>query len=117
MILRNSGICPDCNEEIVSRFRHDFVKCKCGESFVDGGLSYLRRNRDLLDTSISTHGSFFTIREGFEWGTYGKNGDEELHYIKLKDISDNHLDNILKLELLDHIKELFEKEKEYRRDK
>lgn len=31
----------------------------------------------------------------FEWGTYGKNGDEPLRYIKLKDISDNHLDNII----------------------
>lgn len=34
-------------------------------------------------------------REIFQWGTYGKNGDEPLRFIKLKDISDNHLDNII----------------------
>lgn len=35
------------------------------------------------------------FREIFEWGTYGKNGNEPLRFIKLKDISDNHLDNII----------------------
>lgn len=35
------------------------------------------------------------IREIFQWGTYGKSGNEPLKYIYLKDISDNHLMNII----------------------
>ena len=35
------------------------------------------------------------LRETIEWGTYGKNGDESLKKIKVKDISDDHLKNII----------------------
>lgn len=34
--------CLDCLDVIESTHRHDFVRCKCGESFVDGGDAYLR---------------------------------------------------------------------------
>ena len=34
--------CPECSEEIYSNSRHDFVSCKCRDSFVDGGFDYLR---------------------------------------------------------------------------
>ena len=34
--------CLLCKDIIVSNHRHDFVKCTCGESFVDGGYDYLR---------------------------------------------------------------------------
>jgi hypothetical protein len=42
-ILRNRVRCLECNEIIESHTRHDFVKCKCGNIAVDGGLAYLRR--------------------------------------------------------------------------
>lgn len=32
-----------CGEQLESKFRHDFVRCKCGRSFVDGGDAYSRR--------------------------------------------------------------------------
>lgn len=35
------------------------------------------------------------LRETFEWGTFGKNSDEELRSIVLKDISDSHLLHII----------------------
>lgn len=35
------------------------------------------------------------IRESFQWGTYGKLGNEPLKHILLKDISDGHLKNII----------------------
>jgi hypothetical protein len=35
------------------------------------------------------------LRDIFQWGTYGKSGNEPLRYIYLKDISDNHLVNII----------------------
>ena len=34
--------CLDCEDIIESKHRHDFVKCKCGNSFLDGGDDYIR---------------------------------------------------------------------------
>jgi hypothetical protein len=31
-----------CGELLESRTVHDFVECKCGKSFVDGGDEYMR---------------------------------------------------------------------------
>lgn len=42
-ILTNSIRCNHCDDEIESVHRHDFVPCKCGKVFVDGGKDYLRR--------------------------------------------------------------------------
>jgi hypothetical protein len=43
MIVQNAVICNKCDDFIVSKHRHDFVTCKCGNVSVDGGQSYLRR--------------------------------------------------------------------------
>jgi len=54
-ILRNSAICGVCSDEVVSRYRWDFVICSCGNVAVDGGNDYLRRvfgDGDFTDTSI-----------------------------------------------------------------
>ena len=42
-IIRNMAKCALCGDIIESKFRHDFVRCKCGAIFVDGGKDYLRR--------------------------------------------------------------------------
>jgi hypothetical protein len=34
--------CLDCEDILESKHRHDFVKCKCGNSFIDGGDDYFR---------------------------------------------------------------------------
>ena len=34
--------CLICNEVIESKYTHDFVSCKCGGCFVDGGKEYFR---------------------------------------------------------------------------
>lgn len=39
----NKAQCALCDDVIESTHRHDFVSCKCGEIFVDGGKAYLRR--------------------------------------------------------------------------
>ena len=39
--------CSYCDDIIQSMFRHDFVKCRCGKSFVDGGGVYLRMGGSL----------------------------------------------------------------------
>lgn len=42
-IIRNMAKCFLCGDIIESKHRHDFVRCKCGAIFVDGGIDYLRR--------------------------------------------------------------------------
>jgi hypothetical protein len=34
--------CLDCEDIIESKHRHNFVRCGCGNSFLDGGDSYIR---------------------------------------------------------------------------
>lgn len=54
MIVQNAVICNKCDDFIVSKNRHDFVECKCGNIFVDGGQEYLRRGgHGLTDRSYS----------------------------------------------------------------
>ncbi len=48
----NKAQCRLCKDIIVSTHRHDFVSCKCGEIFVDGGLDYLRRGAKDLNNIV-----------------------------------------------------------------
>jgi hypothetical protein len=51
-LIRNAAQCKKCGDLIVSKHRHDFVKCECGAIAVDGGLSYIRRvgnHEDMID--------------------------------------------------------------------
>jgi hypothetical protein len=49
-ITRNAARCLNCNEVIESKYRHDFVTCKCGRLSVDGGLDYLKRTGDFKNS-------------------------------------------------------------------
>ena len=40
---RNRVRCKKCKDVIESLSVHDFVRCKCGACFVDGGTDYKRR--------------------------------------------------------------------------
>lgn len=42
-IIRNMVRCDHCGDIIESKYRHDYVVCKCGCCSVDGGHDYLRR--------------------------------------------------------------------------
>lgn len=42
-LIKNSARCRKCGDVITSKYRHDFVSCKCGAIFVDGGLAYVRQ--------------------------------------------------------------------------
>lgn len=53
-IIRNSAKCKLCDDEIESTHRHDFVSCKCGEIFVDGGKDYRRHGAKNLANRINT---------------------------------------------------------------
>lgn len=43
VLTLNSAKCLVCGDILVSRYRHDFVSCRCGNLAVDGGLDYERR--------------------------------------------------------------------------
>jgi hypothetical protein len=45
-IIVNKARCRNCKTIIESKTVHDFVECKCGKIFVDGGKDYLRRGGD-----------------------------------------------------------------------
>jgi hypothetical protein len=73
------------------------------EYMVDGGLEYLRRNvhneAPYEELSITDEASFEQIRESMHWGTYGKHGDQPLHYVTVSRMSDAHIEAIIKLKM------------------
>lgn len=44
----SKAICASCGDVLESKHRHDFQKCKCGQSFLDGGDDYIRGGGYLL---------------------------------------------------------------------
>ena len=53
-IIENSAKCLKCGDKIVSKHRHYYVTCSCGNVSVDGGLDYCRRSFKEMDTWIDT---------------------------------------------------------------
>ena len=99
-LIHNSVTCLECGETLISRFTHDYNMCSCPQkTFVDGGFSYGRYGGKDLD-KVQTNYLYDDepheiIREYFERGGRGKNGDEELQYVKLKDVDDSWLQAII----------------------
>lgn len=52
-ITRNRCQCNVCKDTIESTHRHDWVQCRCGRIFTDGGKDYIRRGcqdpSDIID--------------------------------------------------------------------
>lgn len=93
-------ITPD-GTKLQSYHRHDYKTHtdKNGEEYmIDGGLDYVR-------TSVNKEpANHFRItmawphpvrRESFHWGSYGKQGNEPLHWIALKDMEPDHIKAVL----------------------
>ena len=53
-IIENSAKCLKCGDKIISKHRHDYITCSCGNVSVDGGLDYCRRSFKEMDTWIDT---------------------------------------------------------------
>ena len=123
-LLYNCILTPD-GTALVSRHRHDYASYVDDnkETYVnDGGLDYLRRSinkEPYIDMSVYDTDDFETIRLYFERGGYGKNGDEPLHYIKLKNMSDDHIQAVIDYETERGGKfiEIYKKEQKYRKKK
>jgi hypothetical protein len=59
-----------CGDVIESKHRHDFVKCTCGHSFLDGGDDYTRWGGRLIFTDYIDEDTFdddsFLADDGME---------------------------------------------------
>lgn len=96
-ILQNAIRTPD-GTILVSKHRHDYVTHldKNGELYMtDGGTEYIKRSVNTIPATdlnivIGSDG-FAQIREKLLRDSKGKNGDEPLKYILLKDMEDEHI--------------------------
>ncbi len=50
----NIAKCAQCKSIIRSKHVHDFVRCKCGAIFIDGGEEYYRRDGLVEDFATMT---------------------------------------------------------------
>lgn len=101
-ILFNAIKTPD-GTILSSKHRHDYVAyedTQTGELYgVDGGADYFRRIgnvSDCEDLSITSLTPFSDIRERFHWGSRGVNGDEPIKMLRLSNLTNKHIEAILK---------------------
>lgn len=125
-LLVNRIITPD-GTGLISKHTHDYVTYidKNGlEYMVDGGIDYLRRNihkeQPFIEASLYSTDSIEELREYIYRGTRGEDGRQPLKYIKLKDIDDKWLKNIISYERKHRPNnvylEVYKRERKYRRD-
>lgn len=92
---------------LVSEHQHHYnsYKFKSGESVaVDGGTAYTRRSfstksnygTDWMEWCLDSEEPFYTIKNRLLWGTRGKDGKQQLKYVRLVTCETDHLENILK---------------------
>lgn len=106
-----------------SKHRYDFVQDDDG-NFLDGGIAEynmrfggpetVKNWENLCVYSTDPHEK---KREFFYWGTYGKNGDNLVKYVLLKDLDTDHVEAIIETQwhLPEHIKDMFIDEIEFRK--
>ena len=82
--------------------RHDYkthLDAKTGETYmVDGGLDYCRGTINKVpaeDLCVYVGDDFNHIRAAFSWGTRGKDGQQPLKYVPMKDLDTDHIQAIL----------------------
>ena len=102
-----------------SRHRHDFNSYRDANGniyVVDGGLDYLRRSQDdYIELSVPITAPFEDIRQAFEWGSYGIDGNQPISYKPLSQLSDDHIAAILKyVAVSTQVELLFKQEQAYR---
>lgn len=120
-IVINRIQCDSCKDIIISHHTHDYKHCKCENVSVDGGTSYLRRGWEdgatYTDMSLYEDDSFEEIRELLTWGSRGKDGTQELQFLSLSKMENNHIEALLNLGYVgDMYKKMFRKELQYRKD-
>lgn len=121
-LVANRWLTPD-GTVLWSKDRHDYIEhtdtVTGNYVAVDGGSDYCRLIGEidgLFNLCVYNTDSIEEIREVFLWGSYGKNQDEELHHILLKDLTVEHIHAILRtqIRLASWIKTIFNQELKYR---
>lgn len=105
-----------------SLHRHDFrthIDTITGETYmIDGGLDYRRgivNKIEAKDLSVYLSDGHEKVREAITWGTRGKNGDQPLRRVKLKDMDTEHIQACLDTQPLHPAYKIaFQNELEYR---
>jgi hypothetical protein len=116
-------ITPD-GTAIQSMYRHDYVEYEdtvSGETYVvDGGIDYFRHSMNKIKPTfvfLTEKDPIEEIREHFLWGTYGINGDQRLFFVLLKDMSEDHIRNVLRdCGMPERMENMFLAELTYRRE-
>jgi hypothetical protein len=108
-LLQNAMMTPDgvilnsCNQ-------HDYREHN--GYFVDGGLEYARYGcptdcKDKFEPLfLYDNDDFLTIKEKLVWGTFGKDGKQQLKWVKFIDCEDDHLKAILNIKISDLYKDV-----------
>lgn len=122
-IIYNAIECPD-GTVLESHGRHDYAMHQDATTaevyMVDGGKDYLRRSLNKVparELSVYNSDSFEVKRQVFAWGSYGKDGKQPKHWIKLKDMELQHIMAILETQQHiygTYVEDLFLKELEWR---
>jgi hypothetical protein len=119
-LIRNAIKTPD-GTLLESLYRHD---CKTytdanGKTYtVDGGQDYQRRsaNGDEEDACLYSDSSHDIQRQVVTWGTYGKDGTEDYKRKKVADMSNPHIEAVLReCSPAKHIADCMKKELNFRK--
>lgn len=118
-IVYNSVLCLECGTVLVSYHRHDYKTCECdNKTMVDGGTAYLRYGgKDMtkvVSTPVFLDESFEKVRHYATRGARGKDGNEPLRWIKLSEMTNNHLQAVLDYGGADWHLKLIQQELAYR---
>ena len=117
-LLYNALRTPD-GTVLNSRSRHDYntYEDTNGKTYmIDGGLDYVRcsAHGDEEHLCVWSDDSHDVIREHVEWGTYGKDGDQALKYVKIKDMTTDHLEACVRTQKASIMFDVFVTELDYR---
>lgn len=125
LLIYNAIQTPD-GTILESRYIHDYrsYKDKNGYTYsVDGGLSYVRRGFEENSPNakeISLYIPDTPYEEAVKfaaWGSYGKNGNEDLHFIPICEMTTEHINAVLKNQKpIEQLKLLMEWELERRKN-
>lgn len=66
VVVVNKCQCRKCGDIIESKHGHDFVYCKCGAIFTDGGKNYIHRGANDINDIIDMSETYIETYES-EW--------------------------------------------------
>jgi len=120
-IVYNSVTCLECNETLVSYYRHDFKTCSCpNQAMADGGTAYLRYGaadmKKIKIRAVYADDPFEIVRQHATRGGRGKDGKQPLTWVPLCEMNDDWLEAVLDYGGADWHIDLIRKEIEYRKD-